>query len=67
MHGTWEAMQTGCIPIFPKSVLDSIFEDFPVWLVVGSWEEVTEKAVNRMEKEFRNRTYKFEMMHDTFW
>merc|ERR1712125_61450 len=50
-HATWEALLSGCIPIVPKSPLDRMFEDLPVWLV-ESWEEVTDEAVKKKIEEF---------------
>ena len=53
-HATWEALMAGCIPIVPKSPLDPLFEDLPVWLV-ESWSEVTDESVTKMSGRFRQR------------
>jgi len=65
-HGTWEALSAGCIPIVPKSPLDSLFEDLPVWLV-ESWDEVTDESVERMHEEMRGKTYKWEKLFVPYW
>ena len=53
-HSTWEALVAGCIPIVPKSPLDPLFEDLPVWLV-ESWSEVTDESVAVMSNRFQKR------------
>jgi len=65
-HGTWEAMLAGSIPIVPRSPLDPLFEDLPVWLV-DSWEEVTDEAVLRIETEMKGRTYNWEKLFAPWW
>jgi len=65
-HGTWEALASGCIPIVPKSPLDSLFEDLPVWLV-ESWDEVTDESVKTMHEEMRGKTYKWEKLFVPYW
>ena len=54
-HATWEALLAGCIPIVPKSPLDPLFEDLPVWLI-GSWSDVTDASVKKMAEVFRRGT-----------
>lgn len=67
-HATWEALLTGCIPIVPKSALDRLFEDLPVWLV-ESWDEVTDEAVKQKIKEFTapDKKYKWEKLFVHYW
>eukprot|EP00578_Thalassiosira_sp_NH16_P024268 CAMPEP_0181100498 /NCGR_PEP_ID=MMETSP1071-20121207/13226_1 /TAXON_ID=35127 /ORGANISM="Thalassiosira sp., Strain NH16" /LENGTH=897 /DNA_ID=CAMNT_0023183233 /DNA_START=126 /DNA_END=2819 /DNA_ORIENTATION=+ len=65
-HGTWEALLAGTIPIVPRSPLDPLFEDLPVWLV-DSWEEVTDEAVRRVENELKGKTYKWEKLFASWW
>lgn len=65
-HATWEALLCGCIPIVPKSDLDELFEDLPVWLV-ESWEEVTDEKIPEKEKELRNKLYKWKKIFREFW
>jgi hypothetical protein len=65
-HSTWEALLAGCIPIVPRSPLDPMFEDLPVWLV-DSWEEVTDEAVLRIEQEFKGKVYKWEKLFASGW
>jgi hypothetical protein len=65
-HSTWEALLARCIPIVPRSPLDSMFEDLPVWLV-GSWEEVTDEAVLRVEQELKGKEYKWEKFFASGW
>jgi hypothetical protein len=65
-HSTWEALLVGCIPIVPRSPLDPLFEDLPVWLV-GSWEEVTDEAVLRIEQELKGKEFKWEKMFASGW
>ena len=67
-HATWEALLTGCIPIVPKSALDGVFEDLPVWLV-ESWDEVTDKAVKEKIEEFTapEKKYKWEKLFFHYW
>ena len=67
-HSTWEAMFAGCIPIVPRSSLASLYEDLPVWLV-DSWEEVTDEAVERVEKEMLAKVdrFKWEKLFAPWW
>jgi hypothetical protein len=65
-HSTWEALLAGCIPIVPRSALDPMFEDLPVWLV-DSWEEVTAEAVLRHEQEWKVKTFKWEKLFQPSW
>ena len=67
-HSTWEALLSGCIPIVPKSALDSLFEDLPVWLV-ESWDEVTNEAVKEKIEEFTapGKKYKWEKLFIHYW
>lgn len=53
-HGTWEALLCGCIPIVPRSDLDPVFENLPVWLV-DSWDEVTDESLREKDEYFKNR------------
>ena len=43
-HFMWDALLAGCIPIIPRSALEPMFDDLPVW-IVDSWDDVTDKAV----------------------
>jgi hypothetical protein len=65
-HSTWEALLAGCIPIVPKSPLDSMFEGLPVWLI-NSWEEVTDEAVLRVAQEFKGKEYNWEKVFASGW
>ena len=65
-HATWEALLCGCIPIVPHSALDPVFEDLPVWLV-DSWEEVTDASVKEQEEYFKDKTYKWEKLYQSYW
>jgi glycoprotein-N-acetylgalactosamine 3-beta-galactosyltransferase len=65
-HATWEALLAGCIPIVPRSPLDSLFEGLPVWLV-DSWEEVTDEAALRKEQELKGKAYKWEKVFAKGW
>jgi hypothetical protein len=65
-HSTWEALQAGCIPILPRSPLDPLFTDLPVWLV-DSWDEVTDEAVERKDKEFQGKKYNWEKLFTPYW
>lgn len=59
-------MLAGAIPIVPRSPLDQMFEDLPVWLV-ETWEEVTDEAVLRVEKEMKGKMYKWEKLFAHWW
>ena len=67
-HSTWEALLSGCIPIVPKSALDPIFEDLPVWLV-ENWEDVTDENVNKKMEELTapDKKYKWEKLFVHYW
>jgi len=67
-HATWEALLCGCIPIVPRSGLDRVFEDLPVWLV-DNWEEVTDASVKEKEEYFLagNKKYKWEKLYQSYW
>jgi len=67
-HSTWEALLTGCIPIVPKSALDRVFDDLPVWLV-ESWDEVTDENVKKKIEEFTapDKKYKWEKLFIHYW
>lgn len=67
-HSTWEALLTGCIPIIPKSDLDPLFEDLPVWLV-KSWREVTDAAVKKKIDEFTapQKKYNWKKLFVHYW
>ena len=67
-HSTWEALLSGCIPIVPKSALDPIFEDLPVWLV-ENWEDVTDENVNKKMEELTapDKKYKWEKLFVQYW
>lgn len=67
-HGTWEALLAGCIPIVPKSQIDSMFDDLPVWLV-ESWKDVTDEAFAMKIKQFKssNRTYNWSKIFAIGW
>jgi hypothetical protein len=67
-HSTWEALLAGCIPILPKSALDPIFEDLPVWLV-ENWEDVTDENVNKKVEELTapDKKYKWGKLFVHYW
>ena len=65
-HATWEAMLCGCIPIVPRSDLDRVFDDLPVWLV-DSWDEITDASVKEKEEYFLGKTYKWEKLYQPYW
>jgi len=65
-HATWEALLAGSIPIVPRSPLDSLFDDLPVWLV-SSWDEVTDESVKMMDIHMKNKRYKWEKLFVPFW
>lgn len=65
-HSTWEALLVGCIPIVPRSDLDSLFDDLPVWLV-SSWDEVTDEAVRKVSKEMEGKKYNWEKVFAQYW
>eukprot|EP00586_Coscinodiscus_wailesii_P015146 CAMPEP_0172507940 /NCGR_PEP_ID=MMETSP1066-20121228/207955_1 /TAXON_ID=671091 /ORGANISM="Coscinodiscus wailesii, Strain CCMP2513" /LENGTH=402 /DNA_ID=CAMNT_0013285703 /DNA_START=182 /DNA_END=1386 /DNA_ORIENTATION=+ len=65
-HGTWEALLAGCIPIVPRSHMDSLYEGLPVWSVY-SWEEVTDEAMLRVERELKQKTYKWKKVFQQGW
>jgi hypothetical protein len=59
-----EALLAECFPIIaPRSPLDALFKDLPVWLVDTS-EEVTDEAVLRNEQELKGKEYKWEKLFD---
>jgi hypothetical protein len=49
-HRLWEALYLGAIPIVKSSSIDALYEGLPVF-VVNNWEEVTEEALQKFEKE----------------
>jgi hypothetical protein len=65
-HSTWEALLAGCIPIVPRSPLDPLFENLPVWLI-DSWEEVTDEAVARVAQEFKEKEFNLEKLFASGW
>lgn len=65
-HATWEALLAGCIPIVPKSPLDSLFRDLPVWLI-DSWSEVTDESVITMADRFMRGSYNWAKLFVPWW
>jgi len=65
-HATWEALLAGCIPIVPRSALDPLFDELPVWLV-ERWDEVTDDSVKRKEEEIRGLSYNWEKVFTLGW
>ena len=65
-HATWEALLCGCIPIVPRSDIDLLFKDLPVWLV-DSWDEVTDAAVREKGEYFESSEYKWEKVYRLYW
>ncbi|CAJ1970228.1 unnamed protein product [Cylindrotheca closterium] len=67
-HATWEALLCGCIPIVPRSDLDRVFDDLPVWLV-DSWEEVTDASVKEKEAYFlaNHEKWNWEKLYQPYW
>lgn len=68
-HATWEALMAGCIPIVPRSALDKMFADFPVWLVHSWQDEVTDMAVQTKALEIRAKVdnYNWDKIYATGW
>jgi hypothetical protein len=56
---TWEILLTGGIPIVPKSTLDPMFHDLPVWLVEDWGKEVNDTSVKEKAKEFFEKADSF--------
>lgn len=65
-HATWEALLAGCIPIVPKSPLDSLFRDLPVWLI-DSWSDVTDESIFTMADKFRRSSYNWAKLFVPWW
>jgi hypothetical protein len=57
-HGTWEILFAGGIPIFPRSTLDPMYDDLPVWLV-QDWKEVNDTSVRMKAQEFYKKADSF--------
>jgi len=65
-HATWEALLAGFIPIVPKSPLDPLFRDLPVWLI-DSWSEVTDESVITMADRFVRGSYDWAKLFVPWW
>lgn len=65
-HRHWEALLMGACPIILSSDVDSVFDDLPVWLV-KSYDEVTEDAVVKKEREIMSKEYNFEKLFKSYW
>ena len=67
-HFTWDALLAGCIPIVPRTALEPMFDDLPVWSV-DSWEEVTDAAVEEkaIEMASKSGTYNWDKLFADWW
>lgn len=46
----WESLYLGAIPIVTSTPLDSMYKNFPVW-IVDNWEEITEEKLHQKWEE----------------
>lgn len=66
-HSTWEALLAGCIPIVPRSTLDPLYDDLPVWLV-SDWAEITTESVIEATNRFqKHQDWNFEKIFADWW
>ena len=65
-HATWEALLAGCIPIVPRSTLDPMFENLPVWLI-DDWREVTDEEVEKKYRFFQKNIWNWEKIFVDGW
>ena len=67
-HFTWDALLAGCIPIIPRSALEPMFDDLPVW-IVDEWAEVTDKAIEEkaIEMASKSETYNWDKLFSDWW
>ena len=65
-HRTWEAIALGCIPIVKTSLLDSLFEGLPVW-IVRDWSDVTKEVMSSKLAEFSESGINLEKTSLEYW
>lgn len=65
-HRTWEALALGCIPIVKTSPIDPLYNDLPV-LIVKQWSEVNEELLDKIVRDFSNRTFNLDKITYKYW
>lgn len=69
-HRTWEALYLGVIPIVITSALDSLYANYPIWILNG-WQELYEYDEERLRRkyaEIMGRGHNYAMLRaDYFW
>ena len=65
-HRTWETLLLGSIPIVKSPQFEKMFEGLPV-LMVERWEDITLELLEKTQKEFADKEWKWEKLSLSYW
>lgn len=65
-HRTWETLMLGSIPIVKSPQFEKMFEGLPV-LMVERWEDITLELLEKTQKEFADKEWKWEKLSLSYW
>ena len=70
-YRTWECLLVGTIPIVPSSALDSLYEEFPVFILekwgLRDWSDITLPVLKKVLSVLVKRQNSIQKLYTSYW